>query len=48
MQPGMGAGFAASKTPGPNVARLRRSATHTVFGVALYASVPLLAKAGIM
>lgn len=44
MQPGMGAGFAASKTPRPNVARLRSLATHTVFGLGLYASALLLAK----
>ena len=36
LQPGMGAGIAASKTPRPNVARLRSLATHTVFGLGLY------------
>lgn len=36
MQPGMGAGFAASKTPAPNRARLRSLLTHTVFGIGLY------------
>lgn len=36
MQPGMGAGIAASKTPNPNQARLRSLLTHTVFGVSLY------------
>jgi hypothetical protein len=36
MQPAMGAGIAASKTPRPNVARLRSLATHTVFGIGLY------------
>jgi hypothetical protein len=38
MQPGMGAGIAASRTPRPNTARLRSLATHTVFGMGLYAS----------
>jgi hypothetical protein len=36
MQPAMGAGIAAAKTPNPNRARLRSLATHTVFGVGLY------------
>jgi hypothetical protein len=43
MQPGMGLGIAASKTPKPNVARLRSLATHTIFGLGLYASALLLA-----
>ena len=38
MQPAMGAGIAASKTPKPAQARLRSIAGHTVFGVSLYAS----------
>lgn len=36
LQPGMGAGIAASKAPRPNVARLRSLATHTIYGVGLY------------
>lgn len=36
MQPGMGLGLAASKTPRPNAARLRSLVTHGVFGVGLY------------
>jgi hypothetical protein len=36
MQPGMGSGIAASRTPRPNVARLRSIMTHTVFGLGLY------------
>lgn len=36
LQPGMGAGWFASKTPKPNVARLRSLAAHTVFGLGLY------------
>ena len=38
MQPAMGAGIAASKTPRPRVARLRSLVTHTVYGVGLYVS----------
>ena len=36
MQPAMGAGVAASKTPDPRAARLRNLATHTVYGLGLY------------
>lgn len=42
MQPGMGAGLAASKTPNPASARLRNLATHTVYGIGLYASAVAL------
>jgi hypothetical protein len=38
MQPAMGAGIAASKTPHPNAARLRSVVTHTVYGIGLYVS----------
>ena len=38
MQPGMGAGIAASRTPKPNAARLQSLIMHTVFGVGLYAA----------
>jgi hypothetical protein len=38
MQPAMGAGIAASRTPRPSVARLRSIVTHTVYGLGLYAS----------
>jgi hypothetical protein len=44
MQPGMGLGIAASKTPKPNVARLRSVVTHTIFGLGLYASAWVLAR----
>ena len=43
MQPAMGAGFAASKTPSPWRTRLRSLANHTVFGVGLYLSALLMA-----
>src|SRR5690349_2709295 len=36
MQPGMGAGVFASRTPNPSVARMRSLAVHTVFGLSLY------------
>lgn len=38
MQPGMGAGIAASRAPCPPVARIRSFLTHAVFGVGLYAA----------
>lgn len=38
MQPGMGAGFAASRTPRPASARLQSVITHLVFGLGLYAA----------
>jgi hypothetical protein len=36
MQPGMGAGIAASRTPDPGAARLHSIVTHAMFGLALY------------
>ena len=36
MQPGMGAGVAASRTPNPRAARLQSLVTHAIFGVGLY------------
>lgn len=41
MQPGMGLGIAASKTPNPNGARARSVVTHMVFGVGMYGSALL-------
>jgi hypothetical protein len=38
MQPGMGAGIAASRTPRPAAARLQSLITHAVFGLGLYAA----------
>lgn len=38
MQPGMGAGIAASRTPRPNSARLQSLISHAVFGLGLYLS----------
>ena len=42
MQPAMGAGIAASRTPAPWKNRLRSLATHAVFGCGLYLSAALL------
>ncbi len=36
MQPSLGLGIAASRTPNPTQARLKSLATHTIFGVGLY------------
>ena len=38
MQPGMGAGIAASRTPRPGAARFQCLVTHTIFGLGLYAA----------
>ncbi len=38
MQPGMGAGIAASRTPRPAAARLHSLITHLAFGLGLYAA----------
>jgi hypothetical protein len=43
LQPGMGAGVAASKTPKPNVARLKSLGTHSVYGLGLYGAAWLTA-----
>ncbi len=45
MQPGMGLGIAAQRTPRPAAARLRTLLTHLVFGIGLYATavvIPLI------
>ena len=36
LQPGMGAGVAASRTPTPTIARFRSLVAHTSFGIGLY------------
>jgi len=38
MQPGMGAGLGARRSPRPGFARLQSLAMHAVFGLGLYAS----------
>lgn len=42
LQPGMGAGVAASKTPNPNAVRLHSVLNHAVFGLGLYLSALVL------
>jgi hypothetical protein len=42
MQPGMGAGIAASRSPRPGIARLHSLLTHGVFGLGLYVTARLL------
>lgn len=42
MQPAMGAGFAASRTPRPGAARLQSLLTHTIFGLGLYLAALLV------
>lgn len=46
MQPAMGAGFAATKTPTPLKNCLRSLANHAVFGTGLYLAAAALAGAG--
>jgi hypothetical protein len=41
MQPGMGAGIAASRTPRPNHARLRSLTIHAIFGLGLYVAASI-------
>ena len=43
MQPAMGSGFAASRTPTPLKNCLRSLANHTVFGLGLYLSALVIA-----
>lgn len=43
LQPGMGAGIAASRTPRPNVSRFRSLVTHLSFGVGLYVAALITA-----
>ena len=46
LQPGMGAGIAASRTPDPAAARMRSLVMHAVFGVGLYLVGCLMSFAG--
>ena len=43
LQPGMGAGIAARKTPQPNISRLRSLTAHISFGIGLYAAALIAA-----
>ena len=42
LQPGMGAGIFASRTPRPGITRLVNMSMHTIFGVSLYGAWLLL------
>jgi hypothetical protein len=42
VQPGMGAGLAARRTPNPRAARMQSLVTHAVFGLGLYVAAVLL------
>lgn len=42
MQPAMGAGIAASRTPSPGINRLRSLLNHAIFGLGLYLSAVLI------
>jgi hypothetical protein len=44
MQPGMGAGIAASRTPRPAAARVQSFVTHAIFGLGLYATGWLVSR----
>jgi Protein of unknown function (DUF2938) len=46
MQPGMGAGIAASRTPRPGAARVQSLLTHAIFGLGLYAAAWLQSNLG--
>ena len=45
MQPAMGAGVAASKSPNPTATRLRNLGTHTVYGLGLFLAATALSVA---
>ncbi|RAJ82118.1 Protein of unknown function (DUF2938) [Chitinophaga dinghuensis] len=42
MQPAMGMGIAAARTPKPAIARLKSLMTHTIYGIGLYLAAQLL------
>ena len=44
MQPAMGAGIAAAKTPAPGMNRVRSLANHTVFGAGLYLAATIIER----
>jgi DUF2938 family protein len=46
MQPGMGAGIAASRTPNPTAAQTQSLLTHAVFGLGLYLTAQALRLLG--
>lgn len=44
MQPAMGSGIAASKTPNPGAARIRSVGSHLIFGIGLFAAAWISAR----
>ncbi|UTV30656.1 DUF2938 domain-containing protein [Photobacterium atrarenae] len=44
LQPGMGAGIAASKTPNPNLMRFRSLVAHISYGVGLYIAAVMVSR----
>ena len=47
MQPAMGAGLAASRTPNPTASRLHSLVAHGVFGIGLYVAGTLISLTGL-
>jgi hypothetical protein len=48
MQPGMGAGIAASRTPRPMITRMHSLITHGMFGIGLYATANIGSAWGLL
>ena len=48
MQPSMGAGIAAAKTPRPGAARIQSLITHAVFGIGLYVTGQVIQRLGFL
>ena len=46
MQPAMGAGIAAAKTPNPAATRVRNLRTHAIYGVGLYVAAVVMSLLG--
>ena len=46
LQPGIGAGFFASRTPAPGLTRVRNVVAHVIFGIGLYVGWELLSALG--
>ena len=46
MMPGLGMGMAGSRTPKPNITRLKSLVGHSIFGAGMFLAAKLLASAG--
>jgi hypothetical protein len=46
MMPGMGMGMAGSRTPKPNVTRLKSVIGHSIFGIGMYLTARLMEAVG--